>query len=137
MPDFPASIRNELVDWITGKADPEPVAGARYIALFDGDPQGAGSEVTSTIRAAGRLAFTSAMETAGATSGGLSANTTEIDFGEAAVGSTGTQVTHIAIYSAATDGTLIASDALVSGTQTITEGNPVKIPVGDLSVSIA
>jgi hypothetical protein len=137
MPDFPAAIRNELVDWVIGKADPSPASGARYLALFDGDPQGSGSEVTSTVRAAGRLSFTDAMEVAGATSGGLSANTTEIDFGEAAVGSTGTQVTHIAIYSAATAGTLIASDALTGGIQTITEGNPVKIPVGDLSVSIA
>ena len=47
MPDFPDGIRDELVDWLIGKSDPSPASGTRYVALFDGDPQGAGAEVTT------------------------------------------------------------------------------------------
>lgn len=134
MPDIPDAIRNQIVDWIIGKSDPAPASGTRYVALFDGDPQGAGSEVTSTIRTAGRLAVTSDMEASGTTNAGESSSTGDIDFGNADGGAT---VTHIAIYDAATAGTLLASDALTGGTQTITTGNPVKIPSGDLTVSVS
>lgn len=133
MPDIPDSIRNQLVDWIIGKADPTPASGTRYVALFDGDPQGAGTEVTTDIRPSGRLALTANMEDAGDTNAGEAASTSEIDFGSA---DSGASVSHIAIYDAATAGTLLASDALTGGTQTVTAGNPVKIPVGDLTVSI-
>jgi len=133
MADIPDAIRNEIVDWIIGKANPTPTSGTRYLALFNGDPQGAGSEVTTTIRPAGRVDLTTAMELAGATTQGQAANTSEVDFGNADAGAT---VSHIAIYSASSGGTLLASDALSGGTQTITAGNPVKVPVGDLTVSI-
>ena len=134
MADIPATIRNEIVDWLIGKADPTPASGTRYVALFDGDPQGAGSEVTTDIRPSGRLAITSDMETAGTTTGGESASTGDIDFGNA---DSGASVSHIAIYDSASGGTLLASDALTGGTQSITAGNPVKIPAGDLTVSVS
>jgi len=134
MADIPATIRNEIVDWLIGKADPTPASGTRYVALFDGDPQGSGSEVTTDIRPSGRLAITSDMETAGATTGGESASTGDIDFGNA---DSGASVSHIAIYDSASGGTLLASDALTGGTQSITAGNPVKIPAGDLTVSVS
>jgi len=133
MPDFPDAIRNEITDWLIGKADPTPAAGARYVALFDGDPQGAGSEVTTTIRPAGRLEVTASMEAAGTTTAGEASTTADIDFGNADAGAS---VSHLAIYSAASGGTLLASDALTGGTQTVTAGNPVKIPAGDLKVSV-
>ena len=134
MPDIPDAIRNQIVDWLIGKSDPAPASGTRYVALFDGDPQGAGTEVTTTIRPGGRLALTANMEAAGTTNAGEAASDTEIDFGNA---DGGASVSHLAIYDAATAGTLLASDALTGGTQTITAGNPVKIPVGDLTVSIS
>lgn len=134
MADLPDAIRNEIVDWIIGKGDPAPVAGTRYVALFNGDPQGAGTEITTTIRVAGRLAITASMEAAGDTSAGEASSDTEIDFGNAAGGAT---ITHLAIYSAATAGTLLASDALTGGDQVVTAGNPVKIPVGDLTVTVS
>lgn len=134
MPDIADGILNQLVDWVIGKSDPLPAAGTRYVALFDGDPQGSGSEVTTTIRPAGRLPITSSMEDAGTTSTGESASTADIDFGNADDGAT---VSHIAIYDSDSGGTLLASDALTGGTQTVTAGNPVKIPAGDLTVSIS
>jgi len=133
MPDIADPIRNQIIDWLTGKSDPLPSANTRYVALFDGDPQGSGSEVTTTIRPAGRVPITTAMESGGVTVQGQSSNTGDIDFGNADAGAT---VSHLAIYDAATSGTLIASDALTGGTQTITAGNPVKIPSGDLTISI-
>jgi len=133
MPDIADPIRNQIIDWLTGKSDPLPSANTRYVALFDGDPQGAGSEVTTTIRPAGRVAITNAMEGGGTTVQGQSSSVNDIDFGNADAGAT---VSHLAIYDAATSGTLIASDALTGGTQTITAGNPVKIPSGDLTISI-
>jgi len=132
MPDIADGVLNDLVDWLIGKADP-PSTGTRYVALFNGDPQGAGSEVTTTIRPAGRVAITSSMESAGATNTGESSSTADIDFGNADAGAT---VTHIAIYDAASAGNLLASDSLTGGSQTVTAGNPVKIPSGDLTVSI-
>lgn len=134
MPDIADGILDQLVDWIVGKSDPTPAAGTRYVALFDGDPQGAGSEVTTTIRTAGRLAITSSMEASGTTNTGESSSTSDLDFGTAAGGAS---VSHIAIYDSASGGTLLASDALTGGTQTVTAGNPVKIPAGDLTISVS
>ncbi len=134
MPDIADGILNQLVDWVIGKSDPLPAAGDRYAALFDGDPQGAGTEVTTTIRSAGRLAITASMEAAGTTNTGESSSTADIDFGNAEGGAT---VSHLAIYDSQSGGTLLASDALTGGTQTVTAGNPVKIPAGDLKVSIS
>lgn len=134
MADIPVGIRNEMVDWLIGKADPVPASGTRYVALFDGDPQGAGSEVTTTIRSAGRLAITGAMEVAGTTNPGEASTTSDIDFGNAEGDAS---VSHLAIYDAASGGTLLASDALTGGTQSVTAGNPVKIPAGDLTVTIS
>jgi hypothetical protein len=132
MADIAEAALNDLVDWLIGKGDP-PSTGTRYVALFDGDPQGSGTEVTTTIRTAGRVAITSDMEAAGTTNPGEASSTGDIDFGNAAGGAT---VTHIAIYDAASSGNLLASDALTGGDQTVTTGNPVKIPSGDLTVSI-
>ena len=134
MPDIADGILDQLVDWIVGKSDPVPASGTRYVALFDGDPQGSGSEVTTTIRPSGRLAITSSMEDAGTTNTGESSSTADIDFGNADSGAT---VSHIAIYDSASGGTLLASDALTGGTQTVTAGNPAKIPSGDLTISIS
>jgi len=132
MPDIADDVLDDLVDWLIGKADP-PSTGTRYVALFNGDPQGAGSEVTTTIRPSGRVAITSDMEASGTTNTGESSSTADIDFGNADAGAT---VSHIAIYDAATSGNLLASDSLTGGSQTVTAGNPVKIPSGDLTVSI-
>ena len=121
----------QLTDWITG-VDSMPAATTRYAALFNGDPQGAGSEVTTTIRPAGRVAITSDMTAAD--SSGNSSNDAAIDFGDADAGAT---VTHIGIYDAASGGNLIASDAIASGSQAISAGNAVSIPIGDLDVASA
>lgn len=115
--------KDYLVNWMTGKAS-FPAKTDRYMALFNGDPQGAGAEVTGTIRPAGRIDFTSLMADA---SSGSAANTSIINYGSAAAGAT---VSHTAAFDDASAGHLLCSHALTGGTQNITTGNPVYIPIG-------
>lgn len=129
MGEMTDTTKNTLLDWVTGKTTPAAVA-TRYVALFNGDPQGAGSEVTTTIRLAGRVDLTAAM---GAASTGTAINTALIDFGNAAGNAT---VSHFAVMDAASAGNVLASDILTGGSQTITTGNPVSFAIGDLSIAL-
>lgn len=104
---------------------------AVYVALFNGDPTDAGSggtEVTTTIRVAGRVAATF-----GAPSGGAIANTAAVDYGNAAGAAT---VSHFGIYDAASAGNLLAHGSITGGAQSISAGNPVSFAIGDLTVTL-
>lgn len=101
-----------------------------YVALFDGDPgeDGSGaSEVTTTLRPAGRVAVTF-----GAPTNGVISNSADVDFGDADAGAT---VAGFGIYDAASAGNLLAYGSLTS--QAITAGNPVKFSTGNLTVTVA
>lgn len=106
-----------------------------FVALFNGDPTDTGSggtEVTTTIRAAGRVPISLGAPTG--SSGTRSAvNDAVVDFGDAdgAVAS----VTHFALFDATTGGNLLASGQL-SAPQTIAANNPVRFAVGALTVSV-
>jgi hypothetical protein len=116
--DESAYSMDYLVNWMTGTAS-FPAATARYLSLWNG-----ASEVTATIRPAGRLSLSGLIASA---SGKAAANTSIISFGNAA---TGASITLDAIYDAATSGNLIRSKALTGGTQTISTGNPVSYQIG-------
>jgi hypothetical protein len=127
------SSKNEMVDWLTGVADPPAVA-ARYLALFNGDPQGAGSEVTGTITGgATRPDLTAAMAAASA---GAAANDTAVTVTTDA--DAGATVTHWAIMDDEDvgEGNVLASDALVGGDQVVSAGNTFEFAIGDITVSI-
>jgi hypothetical protein len=126
--DLSGYSKDYLVNWMTGKAS-FPSTTTRYYALYNGDPQGAGSEVTSTIRPAGRVAFTTLMSTA---SGGSSSDTTMIDFGNASGAAT---ISYTGGYDASTAGNCICSHAITGGAQSITSGNPVRVPVSSQTVT--
>jgi len=125
MSDMSAYLEDKVNDHANGVATFTPAA--QYVALFNGDPFGAGSEVTDTIRAAGRVA----LGTMGASSGGVSTSSAEVDFGSADAGAT---VTHTCTYDAASGGNQYYADALAS-TQVISTGNPVSYPAGDITVT--
>lgn len=129
MGELTDATKNTLLDWITGKTTPAAVT-TRYVALFNGDPQGAGNEVTATIRPAGRVALTASMDAA---SGGSAANTVAVDFGAADAGAT---VSHFAIMDTASGGNVIGSDALTGGSQTIGAGADVAFAIGELTVEL-
>lgn len=119
-------LANEILDWIKGGAMPTAPA-AVHVALFNGDPTAAGTggtDVTTTIRTAGRVSVTW-----GATTARAIENSAAVDFGVAAGGAT---VTHLAIYDAATAGNMLGFTPL-DNTRAITAGDPVVIPIGDLN----
>lgn len=121
-------LANEFLDWVKGVAIDSPPA-AVYVALFDGDPTAAGSggtEVTTTIRVAGRLAVTW-----GAISSRQIANSADIDFGTSAGNA---NVTHAAIFDAASGGNMLTYSP-VDNVRNILTGDPVVIPTGDLTIN--
>jgi hypothetical protein len=121
-------LADEILDWFKG-ADMPTAPTTVYVALFDGDPTAAGTsgtEVTTDIRAAGRLAITW-----GSITGRAISNSANIDFGTSAGDA---DVTHAAIFDAATGGNMLCYTAL-DNARTIVTGDPVVIPSGDLNVN--
>ena len=119
-----------LLSWLKGTAMPAAPAGV-YVGLFDGDPTdtgSAGAEVTTTIRAGGRVAATF-----GALTGNTSmANSADVDFGAAAGAAT---VSHFGLFSAASGGNLLASGA-VAQSKSVAAMNLVKFPAGSLTITV-
>ena len=124
MADLSDYTRQKLTDWITGKAS-MPATTTRYVGLWDGDPKAGGTEVTTTIRAAGRLALSATA----ADSQGNASNSLEVNFGDAAGAAS---VSYVGIHDASSAGNLITADALSGGTQEITAGTPVVFAAGEL-----
>ena len=87
-----------------------------------------GTEVTTTIRAAGRLAV--AFD---APSGGVTQNTAELDFGDAAGAAT---VSYVAIMDAASGGNMLARSAITGGSQSVAAGNGVKVNATELTITL-
>ncbi len=128
MTDFSNYLKNELLDWVKG-TDLDTAPASVFCALFNGDPldTGAGgSEVTTTIRAAGRVAITFGANT----SNESIANTASVDFGAADAGAT---VDFFAIFDAASAGNMLFHSAL-DNSRTVLTDDPVEFPIGDLSV---
>lgn len=120
-------LANEILDWFKGANMPSAPTAA-YIALFNGDPTATGTggtEVTSTIRPAGRVAVTF-----GAITSRQITNSADVDFGTADAGAS---VTHAAIFDAATAGNLLSYTALDTP-RVVTAADPVLIPIGDLRI---
>jgi hypothetical protein len=101
-----------------------------YVGLFSAAPTdaGGGTEVTTTIRVAGRVAATFA-----APSGGAIANSATVDFGTAAGGAS---LTHFGLFDAASAGNLLAWDTLGASAQTASTGNQVIFAAGALTVTV-
>lgn len=130
MPAFVVSARNSMIDWLTGKTTPAAVA-TRYITVFNGDPQGAGAEVLNDIAGSpNRPNLTAAI---GAAVDGSAATTADIDFTTDATGSA--TVNHVAIMSAVTGGSVMASAAVT--TKVVAPGDGLSILAGNGIVSIA
>jgi hypothetical protein len=129
MAEFSNAFIDEMLDWYTGFANPPAVA-TRYITVFNGDPTGAGTEVLNTISgSATRPQITSQLSAA---SGGVQTNNGIISFTASAVA--GATVDYVALYTAATGGTLIGHTAVSS--KTIAIGDSLTIAIGDLDFAI-
>lgn len=120
---------NAIMNWFRGTAMPTAPATV-WVALFNGDPGEAGSggtEVTTTIRVAGRVAVPFA-----AISGGAIANSGIVDFGSAAGAAT---VNNFGLFDAATAGNLLCKGALTTA-RSVAIGNSVTFATGALSLTI-
>lgn len=125
------NTRNPMIDWLTGRATPATAA-ARYLSIWNGDPQGAGTEVTATITGtATRISITTTSMSAA--SSGASSSNAVITITSSAVGAE--TVNYIALHTTSTGtGAVMASAAVTS--KSITVGDALTIPNGSLTVSI-
>lgn len=123
-----AYLGNAFLNVIRGTAYTAP--SAVYVALFNGDPTDAGtggSEVTTTVRTAGRVAATFA-----APSGKSMSNSAVISFGNAAGAAT---VTHYALFDAASAGNMLDSAPLTGGSMSVAANSAVSFAVGALVIN--
>ena len=116
------------LNWLRGTQMPTPPT-ALYVALYNGDPTDAGTggtEVTTSVRAAGRVAATYS-----APSGKSMTNSAAVSFGNSA--SAVASVTHFAVFDAATGGNMLGSNALQSGAGAVAAGSLVSYAAGALT----
>lgn len=126
--DLSTYLGNKIVRWLGNNAMPTAPA-ALYLALYNGDPKGAGTEVTTTIRAAGRITASFTVPASGSTN--TMSSSADADFGAAAGGAT---VTHVAVCDAASAGNILASKSV--GTNVVSAGQDVKFSAGNLTFTI-
>lgn len=127
MAGFSDYLENAILNHLRGVAYAVPAG--LYVALYSAAPTdaGGGTEVTTTIRVAGRVAAT-----LGAASGGSMANSAAVDFGTSAGSAS---VTHFGIFDAASAGNLLAW-AAVTTPLSITAGINVSFAIGALTVAL-
>jgi hypothetical protein len=123
MSDTSAYVGDKLLNWIKGTAfGTAPTT--TYVALYNGDPDSAGTEVTGTV------GLTRQAITWGAVSARAMSNSADIDFGVASGSAT---VTFVVIFDASTAGNQICKKSITS--TGITNGLDVKILTGNLTLS--
>jgi hypothetical protein len=125
MSDFTSYLQNAILNHVF-RHSALSVPAAVFAGLFNGDPRSGGTEVTTTIRPAGRVAITFASPAAGVMS-----NSSDVDYGNSAGNAS---VTHVGIYDAASSGNLLAAKSV--GSQTIATGAAVKFVAGALTVTL-
>jgi len=129
MADFANVAIDEMLDWLTGVANPPSVA-TRYITVFDGNPTSGGTEVINTLTgSANRQDMTTAMA---ASSAAVAESDTDITFTASAVGAA--DVDFVAVYTAITGGTLYAYAAVTP--KSVSIGDGLKILAGNLTFTI-
>jgi len=130
MSNFSNYTEAAISNWLRGNAS-MAATGTRYIGLFNGSPTDTGSggtEVTTTIRTAGRLAatFTSPSD-------GVMQNSAEINFGASAGN---TSVTHFGIFDASSAGNMLIWGPLTTE-KTIDSSDIVLFEAASITVTIA
>lgn len=132
-------LEDLVLNWALN-ADDMPAAPANvYVALFNGDPTDSGeegTEVTATIRAAGRVVATFGAITPDSAGANAIANDVEVDFGDADGQAT---ISHFAIFDDPDpgEGNMLYSAALTAGSQVIGAGTTVRFAVGALDITEA
>lgn len=134
MADITQAYRQAIVNYLRSNGAPTAISDI-FLDIYDGDPQSGGTSVLASVTGSGtRPSVKSALGAATAATPSVSTNASS--FSVTASAAAVNNISHIALFSAATAGTLIGSRALTSGTQTTVIGNPVSIPVSGLSISV-
>jgi hypothetical protein len=131
MSSFTDYTENLVLNWLfTANSATRPTAW--YVGLFTAAPSdtGGGTEVTGNGYA--RVA-TGTIAVSG-TSPTTATNSAAIEFAAASGGNWGT-ITHVAILDASTSGNMLGWAAL-STSRTINDGDVLRIPAGDLDITL-
>lgn len=129
--DLSKYFGNKIVRWIAGQAMPTAPTNV-YLALFNGDPKASGSEVTTTVRVAGRVSVAWTIPASNDTDN-LLVNSAAADFGAA---NADTTITHTAIFDSSAGGKMLASKALPGGSVAVVATQPVSFGAGDVKFNI-
>lgn len=128
--DLTPYLGNKIVRWFGGNNMPAAPSNV-YLALFDGNPKVAGTEVGADVRAATpREPIVWSVPASGTTF--VMASSDDANFG-ASEGPA--DITHIGVFDAASAGNLLASKALASP-QSVILGTVVNFLAGDLTFTI-
>jgi hypothetical protein len=123
---FTSYIDNKLIDHLLGSGTYTKPA-SLYVALYVGDPAGGGTEISTSGTAYARQSGSFSV------SGGTATNSASIEY-SAATSAWGT-INYVAIFDASTGGNMLVSAAL-SSAKTIGTGDVLRIPTGQLSVTL-
>jgi hypothetical protein len=132
MSTFSDYSENLVLNWLfTANTATRPTAW--YVGLFTAAPTdaGGGTEVSGSAYA---RKVTGTMAVSG-TAPTLCTNSAAIEFAAAAGGNWGT-ITHVAIFDALTVGNMLGWAALTTS-RTINDGDILRIPAGDLDITLA
>jgi hypothetical protein len=121
--DLSAYLGDQVLDWLKGTTFDAAPADV-YAALYNGDPAGAGTEVTGTVN------LTRQAISFGAIAARAMSNNADIAFGTANSGAT---ATYFAIFDASSGGNLLFSKSI--GSNSISNGQVVKVTSGDLDLT--
>lgn len=131
MSSFTDYTENLVLNWLfTANSATRPTAW--YIGLFTAAPSDAGGGTEVSGNGYARVA-TGAMSVSG-TSPTNCTNDAAIEFAAASGGNWGT-ITHIAILDASTSGNMLGWAALTTS-RTINDGDILRIPAGDLDITL-
>lgn len=127
-------LETQILNWIKGTTFPAAPS-AVYVGLFSSDPTdtgSAGTEVTTTVRVAGRVAVTFGANSGSGDGTTSISNSAIVDFGASAGATT---VTHFALFDAVSGGNMLVSETLTSS-KTIAISDPVSFPIGNLTITV-
>lgn len=131
MPGFSNYTENLVLNWIGNGGTLAAIT--PYIALFSTAPADDGTgatEVTTTIRTAGRVAASFGNTPTNSTGANSIANDAVVDFGTAVGGAT---VNAFGIYDAVSGGNLIGVGTITGAPVTVVTGAAVTFPIGSLT----
>jgi hypothetical protein len=120
--DLENAVKDSILDYIRGQSAASAPS-ALYVGLYNG-----ASEVTTTIRSAGRVQLT-----LGTVASGEVTNSAAVDFGAAAGGAT---VTAFRVFSQASGNHPITKIVDFAAPITVAAGDEVIFPIGDLKFKI-